>query len=296
MRVLKTSKRAIITALAFRADSRRLAAGCWGTDVRVWALDSEKRATIRKETRNTTFIGYLGDTDRLVVTSWSNPTCCWDTPAGPPRAIGPRTLYAESLDLSPDGTRFAAIDFATNALVCYDTADGRELWRAECGKHYRLPLRVRFDPTGTKLHAIGRRIGTYDAASGALLANFHLGFPVSFVPYVADFSPDGQWLVVRDSNRVQVRSMAGGGVVFDPENVPVHGLAVVFTPDGTRLAMVSNDGLDNPYLTHFWDTSSWQRLSSLDFGIGRVNVLAFSPDGLLGAVGTTDGRVVLWDL
>ncbi|HEX4611078.1 MAG TPA: WD40 repeat domain-containing protein [Urbifossiella sp.] len=45
-----------------------------------------------------------------------------------------------------------------------------------------------------------------------------------------------------------------------------------------------------------YDLDTLTLRSKLNWKVGPLTCIAFSPDGLLGAAGTDDGRVVVWDV
>jgi WD40 repeat protein len=61
-------------------------------------------------------------------------------------------------------------------------------------------------------------------------------------------------------------------------------------PTGRWLLAVCN----SPEVS-IWDTASWKLVRTYDWGIGRVQSAAISPDGFLAAVGSNTGSVAVWD-
>jgi WD40 repeat protein len=72
-----------------------------------------------------------------------------------------------------------------------------------------------------------------------------------------------------------------------PRNRTVRGLA--FAPDGLLWA-ASSDGLVRQW------TAAGELRRTLDFGLGNLQSLALSPDGLTAAAGGSDGDLVVWDV
>jgi WD40 repeat protein len=68
----------------------------------------------------------------------------------------------------------------------------------------------------------------------------------------------------------------------------VRGLAA--HPSRSLLATSSGEDVD------FWDVPSWRLTKTFSWEVGRLRAVAFSPDGMLAAVGGAKGQVVVWDL
>ena len=45
-----------------------------------------------------------------------------------------------------------------------------------------------------------------------------------------------------------------------------------------------------------WDLENGELVRTLDWKLGKLVSVAFSPDGSVGAAGTEDGQVVVWDV
>jgi len=68
---------------------------------------------------------------------------------------------------------------------------------------------------------------------------------------------------------------------------------VAFSPDGTRLAVASDNGFHRVIV---WDADTGQEVLKGDMGyVGPPNDIAFSPDGKLGATGGENQKVNIWD-
>ncbi len=106
------------------------------------------------------------------------------------------------------------------------------------------------------------------------------------------FSADGSHVLARSSGRaVKVFDAATGspaGELVRPGRPYVTGMAV--HPDGT-LACSRNDGT-----VSLWNLERRELVRLLDWKLGKLVSVAFSPDGSVGAAGTEDGQVVVWDV
>ena len=289
MRILSVTRTAKVDCLAFSPDGSRVAAACHKANVRVWESGSGKAAFNLKGTKDAQFVGFASDPDRLVVSSWSTTPILWNLNTLTQRAIPPLPRYCWDTALSPDGARIAR---AEGPIDCRDIESGRTLWQVTCATQSGAHTRVRFDAAGRRLLVVSKHVTILDATTGAELGGFDLTFHKYETTYNAALSPDGRWLAVRGAEGMQVRDTTDGRLVLEDPSVS-YGHALAFTPDGSQLAVDMSVGAGGRI--DFLDVGTWRRGSALNPGIGSITTLAFSADGLLGAVGGYQGQVALWD-
>lgn len=110
-------------------------------------------------------------------------------------------------------------------------------------------------------------------------------------PEVAAAAPDGG-AVVQAVKSALIVWQVGSDARTVRSGTLKHFTGLAFHPSGAYLAATNTDRSGTVRL---FDTTSWQVIRQYDWGLGRLECVAFSPDGTLGAAGTADGRVVLWD-
>lgn len=120
------------------------------------------------------------------------------------------------------------------------------------------------------------------------------------VTAMAFADPNGDRLIVAHGQKVGVYRMVYEDRDQDFDEVkrvfalpdhpaPVNGLAVA--PDGAQFATACADGQ-----VRLWGPKKGPALGAFDWKVGELTAVALSVDGILGAAGTADGRVVIWDL
>jgi WD40 repeat protein len=108
---------------------------------------------------------------------------------------------------------------------------------------------------------------------------------------VLAFSPDGKHIAAASGTRLTVLDARTGAPVASARLARKHYLHIAFTPDGRFLAGVSKEGTVKAY-----ETASWTLKHELDWEVGDLKAVAFSPDGMLGAARSGGPRIVVWDV
>jgi len=129
-----------------------------------------------------------------------------------------------------------------------------------------------------------------DLATGReLAASPHLGR----APAQATASADGRWVAGIHTKHLVVWSPADPGAppLVRKNDGPLHFTGLAFHPSGAYLATTSNDAT-----VRLYDTASWEVARTYAWQAGKLRCVAFSPDGMLAAVGSDSGSLVMWDV
>ena len=131
-----------------------------------------------------------------------------------------------------------------------------------------------------------------DPATGKILRTIDFDLKGADPIQQIAFSADGAKVLVRASGRtVKVYDAATGqpaGELLHPGRPYVTGVAV--HPNG-RVACSRNNGT-----VCFWNLETRELVRTLDWKLGKLVSVGFAPDGSIGAAGTEDGQVVVWDV
>ena len=177
--------------------------------------------------------------------------------------------------------------------------DGATL-RLGSGRIENIEKAVAYSPDGRRF-AVARNTGIWLYESGTYR-------PMAFLPAEEQvssmsFSRDGtmlawsQWFDFDHPNTIKVWDLAAGRLITAFGVGAVFPKAVVFSPDGTLLAV--GGGLNNSVF--LFETETWRDVAEYP-GIDVTNILdepfsiSFSPDGRLLASGSSDRAIGLWDV
>lgn len=220
----------------------------------------------------------------------------WDTATGKVRVTIPGyDAMITRVAFSPDGQSLATSSYDGTVQV-WTVATGKRLHVLQGPtkqKQSNWVLDVAWSKDGKRLAAAGpsEAIVVWDPQSGKAVHELRQPNVASSVP----FTPDGKLLAsisgTKDSPREirlwdiesgrEVRTLAWG-------SGPAQ--CVAFSPDGTRLVAVNNDGE-----VRSWDTRSWEVRNTFPAHGQMIWKLAFAPGGKVFATASADGTVRIWD-
>jgi WD40 repeat protein len=258
--------------------------------VAIWALPSGPRVVIPLSVRqvwdepNRVAVAPAGD--RIYLTFGSLQT---HSTADGSMILGAPLGPASHVVVSPDG-RTVIIAYAEtggDVVVNAQTDFGLALW----GTRYPLQANRRLAgvlPDGVRYVMVGEqqvRIDYPPGSDGDTVVARHAGSHA----YQPALSPDGRTLAVIGYKSMYLYDTTALGKPRKLKGGDVVGFA--FHPAGRTLAVIHG----GPTLVKLYDLDTLTPRAKLDWKVGPLTCVAFSADGLLGAAGTDDGRVVVWD-
>jgi len=308
MRVLQSTRKRPLNLLAMGTGGH-IAAACseFGVrgDVEVWDVGTGKLLhTHPGGEREVCCLAFTPDGTHLLV-GQEEAVMVFDTPAGTRAAQLDTAGYFPEFAASPDGSRMLVTetDDRDGTVACHAFRAKwtfRHLWGADSvsGVLFGDPC---YSRTG-KLAAVsvnesrGDRVRNLvhvlDAATGKVAAKIEFDRDGSEPVEQVAFSADGSRVFARARSRyVKVFDAATGAKldeIMHPGRPFVTGMAV--HPNGS-LACVRNNGT-----VCVWNAGPFTLKDVFEWKVGKLVSVAFAPDGTIGAAGTEDGQVVLWDV
>lgn len=286
-----------VTQLRFLPDGRLLV-GTWAAgdaEVAIWTLPSGPRVAIPLSVRQV-----WDEPNRVAVSPAGDRVYCTfgalqthSTTDGRVILGGP-LAPASQVVVSPDGQRLVAACLEPNGetVLVGLTAAGERVWDAAY-PHPRYPRLAGFLPGGDRVVFVGPQhevVVRPFAADGDDATTRHPSHNVNQV----QLSPDGRLLGVIGYGSLYVYDATAPGKPRQIKSKQTFGnfVGFAFHPAGKTLTVIHG----GPTLLKLYDLATLTLRTKLNWKVGPLTCVAFSADGLLGAVGTDDGRVVVWDV
>jgi WD40 repeat protein/serine/threonine protein kinase len=285
-------------ALAFSPDGQRLAVAEHPATVKVHDVQTGKPlATFRVLEAESPLHGvvvcvaFSPDGQRLAAQGDDGPIRILDSHASEGQVRTFREVTgARSPAFTPDGERLLALEHGSNLPQLWDAVSGHKLPGPRGGGGP-----VAYSPEGRWLAAAcAEGIRVWDASTYRELRTISVlpTFPGRPRVIALTFAPEGRLASVVEAREQEVSlwDVAIGRKLLSPKGHAEFVRGLAFSPDGRRLAVVSQ-GRDQPQgQLNVWDAATGQELLTVKaqarFGPG----LAYSPDGRL--LATTDAGTV----
>ncbi len=286
--------------VAFSPDDRRLVSGGWDKG-RLWDVATGKALGVLEQQSGVGRVAFSPDGKRVALCSgWENVVAVWDVAGDAPKRLwvgGVNHPYA--LAFSPDGKRVAAAGWDSRVRV-WDTATGAETAASRAPGHSGWVNGVGYlDRRALVSASNDGQVLLWDATRGKGPRALAAPAPRSWCLAVA---PDGKTFATGGNDQAVSLWDARAGKVTATLKFrgPIKGIA--FSPDGKRLAAVSDDSApDNsapPVPGHgagVFDVATGKLLFRLGGHGGGGKAVAWSPDGKSLATGGADHLGRLWD-
>jgi WD40 repeat protein len=279
--------RGMVLAIALALDGRTLASGQEDGSVRLWNLTTNKELW-RTRAHNTaiTSLAFAKEGRNLVSAGYDGVARVLDSATG--REVRRLWSYeggAVMAAVSADG-KFVATAGLDHAVRVWKASDWSEV---KCMFQVGIDAMC-FSPDGRLVVAAGgsEQITLLDIEAGKECPQSPENRDVI---YAVAFSPDGKEFVTAGYNRAVVWDTATGKSVRELEGLCERAKAVVYSGDGTLLAIGGDDGV-----VRLFDWPSGRPLGRPEGHQACVTNLAVTPDGKTLASGGWDGTVRLWEI
>jgi WD40 repeat protein len=278
---------------ALSPDGRTVAeAACNGT---VRLVGSGGRAILQSRNLGTSvdWLAYSADGSRLAGATTASVVLL-NPRTGEPTARLADAAGPDSVAFSPNGR-----------MIVADDGNGIESWTLPSLHPRRLARssslggNIVFTRDGRLLIVGGEdaSVHIYDAATGRLVRRISAPQPWNSWPEVVALSPDGRSLAIAypvraadATSSVSIYSTSTWrrqSTVVTIANVEIS--SVAFSPDGTRIAVVAEDGTAG-----VWSVPTDQEIVAYDGSTAAVISTAFAPDGSSVLTASDDGVARLW--
>jgi WD40 repeat protein/transcriptional regulator with XRE-family HTH domain len=279
-----------IGAIAASPDGTRLATGEFDTTVKVWdAATGGLLLTLFGHSSQVQSVVFSADSKYLASASEDGSTKLWDAVSGKELlTLSGHTSGVLGVAFSPDGNRlFTASRDGTVKVWDISPSAGAD-WLNLVGHAARITS-VTYSPNGTRL-ATWSSDGTviiWDSTSGKALRTIHHENAANGGN--ASYSPDGKRLAIVSGKAAIVYDAESGAALLALAPFQHDAITVLFSPDGTRLAAASIDGVIRIY-------DSVTGKMRIEFTSATpLSQIAFSPDGKRLASANNPGAHV-WDV
>ncbi|MCA9050325.1 MAG: PQQ-binding-like beta-propeller repeat protein, partial [Planctomycetaceae bacterium] len=274
-----------IYCAAYNSTGTRLVSGCWDSSVDVWDVSTgQLLLRMTGHTLPVYGVAYSPDDARIVSGSFDQKIKIWDANSGQElRSLEGHTGIIYDVRFSNDGNQI----FSAGADCTIRSWDSGSSDRTRTLRNFSHTVTgLAFSPDGKSIVGGGNRVRLCDVETGVELRVFEGAVSV----YGVAWSPDGKTIAASGWDGELVGWNREGKRIWERPPHRSALMALAFSPDSSRIAVGSGDGL-----VLVVDAASGEELSRFRHGTGQVKGIAFSPDGRRIYAGSTDGNLTAWD-
>jgi WD40 repeat protein len=297
-----------VASLAFSPDGQTLAAGRYGSSVRLWNAETGADITVLEHQVFADFLEFSPDGRRITTNTWGGEVF-WDLATGKLSAQERGTNVRAARFLS-DGSALVQAILGGSITVCRTADVDRAVLQAEAaapagsvkgpasieswdtiaqGRHTTAVWGLAASPDGRWLATAAHdgSVLVWDAATGRLsrtLAGHHS------TAWGVAFSADSR-LLASSGDEIKVWEVATGRELACGAAQERLVSAVCFHPTHPWLMSGCYDGT-----VRLWDRDTGRALGVLYKADGAVNSVAISPDGRWAVACYADGHARVWDV
>ena len=204
----------------------------------------------------------------------------------------PEGVQAHQVVLSQDGTRLLAVHLTDSkrelCAVAIGPNGGPVVWRMTVPKEFRQV--VGFLPDGERFVTLDGAVRIRAFATGDELAFGRVKPKGTQQPQL---SVDGRHLAVIGYSSMYFFDVSTLGKPRKISGTSNFGdfRSFAFHPGGRTVAVIHG----GPTLVKVYDLETLTRLHTYNWKLGPLQSVALSPNGALGAAGSNDGRIAVWD-
>ena len=282
--------KARVNSVAFSPNGKVLASGSGDLTLKLWHIATGTELTTIQARKIFSAVAFSPD-GKILAWSHGKTVKLWNIATQTDIATFEDSVFRiNSIAFSPNGKTLATASTADGIVKVWDVETGNavDLGHTRLARYYN-PISFSPDSAVMASGALDGTVKLWDIATGQNIGSLPAGERGSWVRFVL-FSSDGRTIASRASReRVtrlwEVATQTMTGTLADRSVA-----SWAFSPNSAILASGATDGTVN-----LWDIGIGQNIAILDGHVGKVNSVAFSPDGKIIA-SSSEKMVNLWEV